>query len=148
VTYRIKRVDAFDDEIADTLRELHEEIFADTAPQVDPEWGWFWLAYAVDEGRDIAGFCQLSPTINQPSSMAYLRRAGVRLRHRGRGLQRRMVRVREAHARRLRYRAIVTDTTDNPSSANNLIACGYRIYEPQEPWGFNNTIYWKKDLTT
>jgi hypothetical protein len=41
---------------------------------------------------------------------------------------------------------IVTDTTDNPSSANNLIACGYRIYAPENPWGFTHTIYWSKDL--
>jgi hypothetical protein len=43
-------------------------------------------------------------------------------------------------------RGIITDTSDNPSSANNLIACGYRIYRPTEPWGFNHTIYWTKDL--
>jgi hypothetical protein len=43
-------------------------------------------------------------------------------------------------------RSIITDTSDNPSSANNLIACGYRIYRPTDPWGFNHTIYWTKDL--
>jgi GNAT superfamily N-acetyltransferase len=142
--YRIKRVDGSDDEVADTIRELHDEIFADSAPQVDPEWGWWWFAY--DEGRDVAGFCQLAPTIEQPSTVAYLRRAGVRLSHRGKGLQRRFVRVREALARKLGFRSIVSDTTDNPSSANNLIYCGYRIYRPEEPWGFNNSIYWYKDL--
>ena len=78
--------------------------------------------------------------------MGYLKRAGVRLPHRGQGLQRRFVRVREAQARREGFSALVTDTSDNPSSANNLIACGYRIYRPDEPWGFPHTIYWFKDL--
>jgi GNAT superfamily N-acetyltransferase len=144
--YRIKRVDGHDEETADTIRLLHDEIFGDSADQVDPEWGWFWLVYSTDEERDISGFCQLAPTYAQRSTVAYLRRAGVRLRHRGRGLQRRMVRVRTTYARRLGFHTLVTDTTDNPASANNLIACGFRLYLPQEPWGFNNTIYWTKDL--
>jgi hypothetical protein len=146
MVYRIKRVDGFDDEVADTLRELQDEIFGDTAPQVDPEGGWWWLAYAADESRDIAGFCHLSPTEAQPETVAYLKRAGVLMPHRGQGLQRRFVHVRELLARKHSFRTIVSDTTDNPSSANNLIKCGYRIYRPQEPWGFSHTIYWYKDL--
>lgn len=144
--YRITRVDGFDDDIADTIRELHEEVFSDSAPQIDPERGFWWLAFAADEARDIAGFCGLTPTYGDPTNTAYLKRAGVRMRHRGKGLQRRFVRVREALARRLGFKTIVTDTTDNPSSANNLIRCGYRIYRPSEPWGFHHTIYWYKEL--
>lgn len=149
--YRIRQVDGHDDEIADTLRDLHDEIFGNTAPQIDPEHGWWWLAFAADQARDIAGFCGLTPTYGDPRvenvpNIAYLKRAGVLLPHRGQGLQRRFVRVREALARRLGFTSIVTDTTDNPSSANNLIACGYRIYKPQGPWGFNHTIYWSKQL--
>jgi hypothetical protein len=62
------------------------------------------------------------------------------------GLQRRFVRVREQKARRIGMRGIITDTSDNPSSANNLIRCGYRIFTPENPWGFRHTIYWTKDL--
>lgn len=145
MVYRISEVDGSDDEIADTLRELHEEIFGDTAPQIDPERGFWWLAFETDEGRELAGFCGLTPTYADPS-LGYLKRAGVLRAHRGQGLQRRFVRVREAKARRLGMRSIITDTSDNPSSANNLISCGYRIYRPVEPWGFSHTIYWTKDL--
>jgi GNAT superfamily N-acetyltransferase len=145
LVYRIKQVDGTDDDIAETLHELHDAIFADSAPSIDPERGHWWLAYAVDGDREIAGFCGLTPTYGQPE-IGYLKRAGVLPWHRGSGLQRRFVRVREALARRLGMSALVTDTSDNPSSANNLIACGYRIYRPPNPWGFPHTIYWTKNL--
>jgi hypothetical protein len=147
MTYRITRVDGDDDNIAELLRELHDETFGDAAPQIDPEQGWWWIAYSVDGGRDVAGFCWLTPTDADPLRIGYLKRAGVLMPHRGQRLQRRFVRVREAQARRVGLKTLVTDTSDNPSSANNLIACGYRIYRPPEPWGFPHTIYWYKDLT-
>lgn len=143
--YRITEVDGADEEVADTLRELHEEVFANTAPNIDPERGWWWLAFALDGSREVAGFCGLTPTYAD-ASLGYLKRAGVRRPHRGQGLQKRFIRVRESKARRLGMRAVVTDTSDNPSSSNSLIACGYRIYRPENPWGFTHTIYWNKDL--
>lgn len=147
MTYRIAKVDGFDDEYADILKSLHNELFGNAAPQIDPEQGWWWLAYGTDGARDIAGFCGLTPTDPEPITVAYLKRAGVVFSHRGHGLQRRFVRVREACARKHGFKTLVTDTTDNPSSANNLIACGYRMYTPAEPWAFNNSCYWYKDLT-
>lgn len=145
MVYRVQEVDSTDEEIAETLRDLHDEIFRDTAPNIDTDRGHWWLAFAIDERREIAGFCGLTPTYADPS-LGYLKRAGVLQTHRGQGLQRRFVRVREARARRLGMRCLVTDTSDNPSSANNLIRCGYRIYAPENPWGFRHTIYWSKDL--
>ncbi len=143
MSYSIRKVDTDDDEIVELLKHLHDEVFASTVPQINPERGWWWLAH---DGREVAGFCGLTPAWGQPRDVGYLKRAGVRLPHRGQGLQRRLVRVREAQARRVGLRSLVTDTTNNPASSNNLINCGYRIYQPSEPWGFNNTIYWYKDL--
>jgi len=60
--YRIKRVDGEDEEYAELLKGLHDEIFEGTAPQIDPERGWWWLA---SDGREIAGFCGLTPTYPQ-----------------------------------------------------------------------------------
>src|SRR5262249_7442104 len=127
MTYRIRRIEGDDEEYSELLRSLHDEIFGSTAPQIDPERGWWWIA---SDGRELAGFCGLTPTYAQPSDVGYLKRAGVRLPHRGQGLQRRFVRVREAQARRVGLRTLVSDTTENPPSANNLIACGYRMYAP------------------
>jgi GNAT superfamily N-acetyltransferase len=132
--------------MAELIRELHDETFGDTAPQINPEEGWWWIAFDVEESRDIAGFLGMVPSYGSPKSIAYFQRVGVVDRHKGRGLQRRLMRAMEAKARRLGFKTIVTDTSDNPPSANNLIACGYLTYHPPEPWGFNHTIYWSKDL--
>lgn len=148
MAYRVREVDGLDEEIVDVIRELHDHVFGDSAPNISAEEaarGHWWLAYAVDGGRDLAGFCGLTPTYAD-ETLGYLKRAGVLRPHRGQGLQRRFVRVREAKARRLGYRSIITDTSDNPSSANNLIKCGYRMFTPENPWGFRHTCYWEKNL--
>jgi hypothetical protein len=37
-------------------------------------------------------------------------------------------------------------TTDNLASANNFIRAGYRLYQPQTPWAWPNTVYWRKSI--
>lgn len=148
MAYRIKEVDGTDEDVLDTLQELHDECFGNSAPNIsaaEAARGYWWLAFDVDGRRDIAGFCGLTPTYAD-ESLGYLKRAAVRRHHRGAGLQRRFVRVREARARKLGMRAIITDTSDNPASANNIIKCGYRMFTPENPWGFRHTCYWEKNL--
>jgi GNAT superfamily N-acetyltransferase len=67
-------------------------------------------------------------------------------KYRGRGLQRRLMRAIEGQARRIGWESIVSDTTDNLISANNFIRAGYRLYDPEVPWGWTNTLYWRKRL--
>lgn len=145
MVYRVREVDGDDEEIADILHDLHVETFGhdEYIPEFDN--GHWWLAWAVDGRREIAGFCGLTKSQGDRLS-GYLKRAGVLRPHRGQGLQRRFVRVREARARRNGWTRMITDTTDNPSSANNLIKCGYRIFTPVEPWFRQDTIYWEKSL--
>lgn len=76
----------------------------------------------------------------------YFCRVGVLQRHWGRGLQLRLMRAVEVRARRLGWDSIVSDTTDNPVSANNFISAGYRLYEPEAPWAWSHTLYWRKWL--
>jgi GNAT superfamily N-acetyltransferase len=76
----------------------------------------------------------------------YLCRAGVLESHRGRGLQKRLIRVRERKARKLGWTHVVTDTYENPASANSLIKCGFRSYLPRNPWGAKGVAYWIKRL--
>jgi hypothetical protein len=45
------------------------------------------------------------------------------------------MRVVEARGRRIGWNSIVSDTTDNAVSANNFILAGYRLFEPDVPWG-------------
>lgn len=142
--YRFREVDAFQDENADTLKYLHEATFGSSAPQIEPEDGGHW--WLVMKDREPVGFCGLTPS-TAGEGVGYLKRAGVLAKHRGQGLQMRMIRVREARARRNGWALLLTDTTDNVTSANSLIKAGYRLYAPASPWGFSNTLYWRKSLT-
>lgn len=43
--YRIREVDARNDDIVDVLAELHRLTFFDGAAIPDFDWGYWWLAY-------------------------------------------------------------------------------------------------------
>ena len=136
----IRRVDP--DKHAETITRLHEAAFDATADAVPPLVGAWWLAY--DEGVPVA-FAASKPS-EQWTDAVYLSRCGVAPSHRGKGLQRRLIRVRELAARRAGVTWIVTDTRQNPASSNNLIKAGYLLYEPAKPWSFPDALYWKKNL--
>ena len=104
--------------------------------------GWWWLA--LDAKGIPAGFGALS--IIDGCRYGYLCRAGVLPTYRGHRLQERLIRVREQKAKALGLTILVTDTSDNPPSANSLIRCGFKTYTPQQGWGFRHTIYWMKNL--
>lgn len=141
--YRIRLVDGSDDITAADLRDLHKACFADTAPMIDPGEGDWWLAYR--DGSPVA-FAGMKPSL-QLDKAGYLNRAGVLPAHQGRGLQLRLIRARERRARKYGWGWLFTDTTDNPASANSLIKAGFRLYEPDIPWGFVRTLYWRKKLS-
>jgi hypothetical protein len=63
------------------------------------------------------------------------------------GLQLRLMRAMESRARNNGWNCVVSDTTDNVVSANNFIRAGYRLYRPQDPWAWPNTLYWRKVLS-
>lgn len=140
--YRIRAVDADDDEIAQTLAELHRLTFLSGAAVPGFDWGSWWLAYGA---TDAVAFAGIVPSARARNS-GYFCRVGVLTEHRGHGLQLRLMRAVEAHGRRNGWDSIVSDTTDNPASANNFIKAGYRLYEPEEPWGWTRTLYWRKRL--
>lgn len=57
-----------------------------------------------------------------------------------------MILLREQYAKKLGYTWIVSDTTDNPPSANSLARKGYQMFEPTKPWGMETSLYWRKKL--
>lgn len=142
MAYKIREVDGSDDDVADDLRMLHALTFFGDAPVPDTDIGHWWLV--THDGQPVA-FALLVPSSYGPG-VGYLKRAGVVSDHRGHGLQRRLIRVRELRARRNGWHLIVTDTTENPASANTLIACGYRLFEPEVRWAWPHSLYWKKEL--
>ncbi|MBR0741487.1 GNAT family N-acetyltransferase [Bradyrhizobium liaoningense] len=140
--YRIRTVDADDDATAEILGDLHRLTFLDGAAMPQFGLGAWWLAYHDD---DAVAFAGVVPSTHARNS-GYFCRVGVLQRHRGRGLQLRLMRAVEARGRRLGWSSIVSDTTDNPASANNFIEAGYRLYEPEAPWAWSHTLYWRKRL--
>lgn len=140
--YRIRIADTTDDDIADTLADLHQLTFFDAAAMPQFDLGAWWLAY---HGDDAVAFAGVMPSTYARNS-GYFSRVGVLQRHWGRGLQCRLMRVIEMRGRRIGWDSIVSDTTDNFVSANNFIRAGYRLFEPQVPWAWAHSLYWRKQL--
>jgi GNAT superfamily N-acetyltransferase len=140
--YRIRIADTTDDDIADTLADLHQLTFFDAAAMPQFDLGAWWLAY---HGDDAVAFAGVMPSTYARNS-GYFSRVGVLQRHWGRGLQCRLMRVIEARGRRVGWDSIISDTTDNFVSANNFIRAGYRLFEPQVPWAWAHSLYWRKQL--
>lgn len=133
--YRIERVDGAS--MAGALVEMDRLLF-DTSSRIDPRTGWWWIVWREEEVCGYAGMVKS----HQWEQVGYFNRAGVLPDHRGHGLQRRLIWARVLQARRLGFTHVVTDTTANPPSANNLIECGFRMYLPRYPWAFAASCYW------
>jgi GNAT superfamily N-acetyltransferase len=123
------------------IARLHRKSFGESCPF---PWlsGWWWIVEY--DGKPVA-FAGLQET--REGGSGYLCRTGVIPSHRGQGLQKKMIRIRERKALSRGWKRICTDTTGNPISANNLIACGYRTFLPKTPWGPEpSTIYWVRSM--
>ncbi len=140
--YRIRAVDGGDDDTADTLAELHRLTFLGAASVPKFDQGHWWLAYHEMEAVAFAG---LIPSTHV-SHAGYFCRVGVVSGHWGNRLQLRLMRALEAQARLNGWCSVVSDTTDNLSSANNFIRAGYRLFEPRHPWAWPRTLYWRKAI--
>lgn len=141
--YRISEVDANDEYTAETLADLHGLTFFDTAPMPDFGCGHWWLASNNATPVAFAGVIQSAHI----RGAGYFCRVGVVDRHQGRNLQLRLMRAIESRARRNGWTSVVSDTTENIPSANNFIRAGYRLYQPEFPWGWPQTLYWRKSIT-
>jgi GNAT superfamily N-acetyltransferase len=135
-------VDTSDEDVAESLADLHRLTFFDAATMPQFELGAWWIAY---HGDDAVAFAGVVPSTHV-RNCGYLSRVGVMQRHWGNGLQLRLMRAVEARVRRVGWHGIVSDTTDNVVSANNFIKAGYRLYEPEVPWAWSHTLYWRRLL--
>lgn len=139
--YKIRRVDTSDEEIRDAINRMDRLCFE--ADELCDKDGYWWIAYS---GKTPVAFAGLKKS-RQWDGCGYLCRVGVVPSHRGKGLQRRLIQVRRRYAKNnLRWRWLVTDTTGNHVSGNNLISSGFRLYNPVNPWGPKDAIYWKLEL--
>ena len=139
---KIKRVDIRSLVIQDTLALLQQKCLPGDAPS-DTNYGWWWIVY--DAQNLPCAFGGLIRSVRW-TNVGYLCRAGVLSSHRGHGLQKRLIRARIRQARALGWNWLITDTYLNPASSNSLIACGFKLYEPLNPWGVKETLYWRLNL--
>jgi GNAT superfamily N-acetyltransferase len=139
MVYRIRAVDV--SEFGDDIVEMDQACLKEDLikPELTDYW---WIAFLDDVPVAYAGL--------RPSSLykrtGFLARAGVLKAHLGNGLQRRLIRVRERAARKHGWVRLVSYTRNNPPSANNLIACGYKAFTPNKPWAAADATYWHKFL--
>ena len=137
--YRIVTVDTRQPEVVQLLTLLQKTCLP--ADKIYPiTQGHWYVAYAQD--GEAVGFAGVVPSTRWSDTM-YLCRAGVVLAHRGRGLQKRLIKARIRKAKALGMNWVITDTNENPASANSLIAMGFKMFEPSKPWGFKTALYWR-----
>ena len=139
-SYRVREVDGHDEDIADTLSELHKLTFFGSAPVPEFDCGHWWLAFHAHVPVAFAG---LVPSTHAENA-GYFCRVGVLREHWGQALQLRLMRALEGRARTNGWSSVVSDTTHNIASANNFIKYGYELYQPRYPWGWPQTLYWRK----
>jgi len=138
---KIKHIDASIEVNKELLLSMQKKILPYDKPFDVNEGNW-WIAY--QEGKPI-GFAGLVRSARWTDT-GYLCRAGVIPSARGRGVQKRLIRVRQLYAKKMGWAWLITNTFDNPASANSLISCGYKLYDPSIPWGAKGTLYWRKKL--
>jgi predicted acetyltransferase len=138
---KIHRVDTRQSAVQTRLSVLQKICLPYDKPY-DTTAGYWWIA--VKDGVDI-GFAGLVHS-SRWSDCCNLIRAGVVPDHRGQGLQKKFIRVRIRQAKALKMNWIVTSTYDNPASANSLISCGFKMFNPSKPWMTRHTSYWRLKL--
>ena len=146
MTYKIREVDASDEDVADKIREFNRIEFswpAITDEELEGHNCHWWFAY--NEADKPIAFAGLNPSVLYKNA-GYFKRVGVLPGHRGRGLQLRFFRALEHRAKRIGWQKIVSETTDTVYSGNNFIKAGYLMFEPDHGWAFPNSIYWIKTL--
>jgi GNAT superfamily N-acetyltransferase len=110
----------------ETVKDLDREIFTDSPRLTDEELekSVWWLAY---DGGHAVGFAGVWPNINQ--DRAFLTRAGVLPEARGGGMQKKLIRVRVAYAKKLGIRRCYTYVwVGNYASMKSLVRCGFHPY--------------------
>lgn len=126
-----------------TIKKLHKEIFPKDE-YYEHSGNIYWLVEDTDTGEYIA-FCIATDIGHR---LLYLSRVGVSIGHRGKGLHRRLIRVREAYGKRHNFRCVITYTIiHNPNSFSHLVKNGYELYCPENMWAGDDVLYFRKILS-
>jgi GNAT superfamily N-acetyltransferase len=137
---RVQRIRKMTPELAAEIEHMDAECFSPHDKPEPTSKGYWWLAR---EGARVVGYAAAAVV----GDTMYLTRAGVVPAARGRNIQARLIRARVQYARRLRLARVHTYTVYwNMRSANNLLACGFRLWRPAKPWGGKWSLYYYRRL--
>ena len=126
------------------IERLNHRLFEEYPLGSELERGQWWVLF--DANGVPQGFCGGRPA-DQGGKLWFLSRAGILTPARGLHLQRRMIRRRVQAAKEQGAKAVITYTGQyNIHSSNNLIACGFRLYEPSSWWAGKEMLYWWLNL--
>jgi RimJ/RimL family protein N-acetyltransferase len=144
MSYFVREIDGM--EHADLLH--HMNCFDASFPPLTSKHlsrGYWWIAQEYDSNVVIA-FAGLVPFFEPNDGVGYFKRAYVLPEYRGQGLQLSFMRLREAKARLLKWRMLVSECEpDNLASAKNFKAAGFEEFIPEQPW-YGDSLYFKKML--
>ena len=103
----------------------------------------WWIAY--DNNNEPKAFG--GAKIQKHNKGVYLCLSGVLPEARGQGIQKKLIQARIKWARKQNVPAVHTYTAPfNLASSNNLISCGFKLFEPNTKWGLKDSLYWVKYL--
>lgn len=127
------------------ISQLDKKCFAGDHPVSLKDTFW-WIAY--NEVGNPIGFSGLKLCRRKENKgMGYFSRAGVLKSYRGHGTQKKMIRARLKKAREFGLTHCVTYVKGfNLASANSLISCGFKLYNPHYKWGGKAALYFQKCL--
>ena len=103
------------------------------------------MMWFVFDGKKPIGYAGLRLSARW-KDCCYLNCAGVLPEYQGKGIQKKLIRARVAKARKLGMEWVFSDTYRNPASENSLIACGFKLYLPEDEYATQHSIYWRKKL--
>lgn len=136
--YRIKRARTVAELAA--VKRLDSECFVRDTEPLKLESSAAWIAVHTPTGA-VIGYALARVVANE--SVLYLARVGVDEKHRGHGLQKRFIRVRQKYARQRGCVQCITYTVSwNPKSINSLLGCGFKYYLPDKAWAGREMLYW------
>jgi GNAT superfamily N-acetyltransferase len=124
-----------------TVFRLHWELFPGDLWEYNGETAC-WLMYEDDEPIGFA-----TADLLPEGDTVFLSRAGILPGSQGRGLQKRLIRVREKWAKAQGAGWVITYTTlQNYPTLVNLIRTGYKFYTPVDAWVGPDVHYYIKEL--
>ena len=106
---------------------------------------WIWVLR--DNKRPIGYAAMRGCVAPANKGLAFFMRAGVLEEYRGRGLHKKLIKVRLRKAKQEGFDQVVTYVADwNCASSNSLVSCGFKLYRPQDLYAGYRYVYLKRDL--